>query len=361
MLLAAGGTGGHLFPAHALALALAKRGVAVELVSDTRALKFGAQFPARAVHGIPSATPYSGSWLAKIVAAFTLARGALAARKLLRERQPLAVVGFGGYPTVPPLVAAVHLKVPTILHEQNAVMGRANRFLSGSATAIAAGFADMSGLDAGLQSKLSFVGNPLRPMVLEAAALPAPTGEDGLLHLLVTGGSQGARVMSDVTPQAIASLPAEARARLRVVQQARQEDCERVAAAYTAAGVVHEVAAFFDDLPLRMAAAQLVIGRAGASTVCELAAVGRACILVPLPGALDQDQAGNAAVLAKPGAADVLTQAEFTPERLAGLLREALEAPDVLTERGQAAKTVGVLDAADRLAALVIRVANIQL
>ncbi len=360
VLVAAGGTGGHLFPAEALSHALKKRGVPVELVSDSRALKYGADCPARAVHAIPAATPSGGSILGKALAALTLARGTFVARGLLRRIKPLAVVGFGGYPTVPPLLAAAQLKIPSILHEQNAVMGRANRFLGAGATAIATGFPEISGLDPRVAAKTTHVGNPLRPMVIEAAGLPAPSTDDGLLRLLVTGGSQGARVMSDIVPPALAALPAEARARLRVVQQARPEDCERVIAVYREAGVAHEVAAFFTDLPMRIAASHLVIGRAGASTVSELAAIGRACVLVPLPGSLDQDQAGNAAVLAKTGAADVVLQKDFTPAALGALLLEALDRPEVLTERGQAARTVGVLDAADRLAALVIRVASIE-
>ena len=360
VLLAAGGTGGHLFPAEALAHALQKRGVPVELVSDNRALKFGADFPARAVHSVASATPSSGSMFAKLSAGLTLARGLMQARRLVRKIQPLAVVGFGGYPTVPLLLAAAQCNIPVILHEQNAVMGRANRFLSARANAIATGFPDLTGFDARIQSKLTHVGNPLRPMVLEAAALHSPGFDDGILRLLVTGGSQGARVMSDIVPVGVSQLPPEARARLFVTQQARPEDCERVIAAYKAAGVAREVAAFFKDLPLRIAQSHLVIGRAGASTVSELAAIGRACILVPLPGSLDQDQAGNAEVLAKPGAADVILQNDFSPDAVADLLREALDQPEVLTERGEAAKTVGVLDAADRLASLVMRVANIQ-
>lgn len=359
VLLAAGGTGGHLFPAEALAYALAGRGVPVELVSDSRALIFGSAFPARAVHSVASATPSGGSIFDKLSAGFTLARGVLAARKLLRAHPPLAVVGFGGYPTVPPMLAAAQFNIPAILHEQNSVMGRANRFLSARATAIATGFADLTLFDARLRDKITHVGNPLRPMVIEAAGLPAPGFDDGFLRVLVTGGSQGARVMADIVPQAIALLAPGARARLVIVQQARPEDIERVVAAYVAAGVQHDVAAFFQDLPLRIARAHLVIGRAGASTVSEIAAIGRACILVPLPGALDQDQAGNAAVLAKPGAADLVMQADFTPQRLADLLSEALDQPEVLTERGAAAKTVGILDAADRLAALVMRVAKI--
>ncbi len=359
ILLAAGGTGGHLFPAEALALALQKHDVPVELVSDDRALKYGADFPARAAHAVAAATPSGGSLFHKAAAAFTLARGTWAARGLLRKINPLCVVGFGGYPTVPPLLAAAQLKIPSLLHEQNAVMGRANRFLSANATAIATGFPDIAGLDPRIAAKTRHVGNPLRPMVLEAAELPAPGFEDGLLRLLVTGGSQGARVMSDIVPAAAALLSADKRLRLRVVQQARAEDCGRVAAAYQAAGMEAEVSAFFTDLPLRIARSHLVIGRAGASTVSELAAIGRACILVPLPGALDQDQAANARVLEAPGAADVIAQSDFTPPALARLLAEALDAPEVLTERGCAARTAATLDAADRLAALAMRIAGI--
>lgn len=359
VLLAAGGTGGHLFPAQALAVALRARGVAVELVTDDRALKYGAEFPARAIHSVRSATPTGGSVLSKAAAVLSLARGAVQARKLISGLDPLAVVGFGGYPTVPPLVAARWLKVPSVLHEQNAVMGRANRFLSGMVDAIATGFPTLKGAGATPQSKLHYTGNPVRPAVLEAARIPFATQGHGL-RLLVTGGSQGARVMSDVVPAAIALLSPEQRARVTLVQQARGEDEARVRAAYEKLGFAAEVAPFFSDLPRRIAQAHLVIARAGASTVSELAVIGRPSILVPFPHALDQDQAANAALLAQTGAATVIPQTSFTPETLAQHIVQALGDPGLLEQRAAAAAATGVHDAAERLADLVIRVARID-
>src|SRR5271165_2167389 len=194
ILLAAGGTGGHLFPAAALASALIKRGAAVELATDDRALKYGQDFPARTVHAFPSATTTGAGALSKAQAALTLAAGVAVALMKLAPIRPRAVVGFGGYPTVPPLFAAWLLGIPTVLHEQNAVMGRANRFLSGLASTIALGFPELKGADARLKKKARFTGNPVRPAVMAAAATPYPDVAGRRLNLLVTGGSQGARV-----------------------------------------------------------------------------------------------------------------------------------------------------------------------
>ncbi|MBL8587540.1 MAG: undecaprenyldiphospho-muramoylpentapeptide beta-N-acetylglucosaminyltransferase [Methylobacteriaceae bacterium] len=355
VLLAAGGTGGHLFPAQALAVALAARGVPVELVTDERALKYGGEFPARAFHTIAAATPTGGSLISKALAVLKLMRGTIAARRLVARVRPRAVVGFGGYPTVPPMLAARQLKIPSILHEQNAVMGRANRFLSGAVDAIATGFPTLSGVAEAARGKLRHVGNPLRPAVLAAAAAPYP--DDSSLCVVVTGGSQGARVMSDVAPAAIALLSAEQRARVKLTQQARGEDEARVREAYAKLGFAAEIAPFFADLPARMAGAHLVVARAGASTVSELAAIGRACVLVPFPHALDQDQAANARALEQAGAATVIPQSDFSPQRLAQDLVEALEDPATLKLRADAARAVAVLDAADRLADLVLEIA----
>ena len=358
ILLAAGGTGGHLFPAESLATALRARGLRVELATDARALKYGGSFPADAIHAIPAATPSGGSILAKAGAALTLARGVLVAGGVVKRVKPRAVVGFGGYPTVPPLIAARRQGVVTIIHEQNAVMGRANRFLAAGATAIATGFEKLAGVDARVLAKATHVGNPVRAAVVEAARAPWVDPLDGLLRLLVTGGSQGARVMSDITPPAIALLSPERRARLRVTQQARGEDLARVRDAYARLGVEAVVEPFFADLPARMAAAHLVVARAGASTVSELAVIGRGSILVPLPGALDQDQAANAATLGAVGAATVIMQPDFTPERLAGEINARLDNPDLMRYAAEAARRQGVPDAAERLAEFVIRVAG---
>jgi UDP-N-acetylglucosamine--N-acetylmuramyl-(pentapeptide) pyrophosphoryl-undecaprenol N-acetylglucosamine transferase len=358
IVIAAGGTGGHLFPAQALAAALRVRGAVVELATDERALKYGGDFPARAIHAIPSATPTGAGVMSKARAALVLARGVLAARRLLKQIAPRAVIGFGGYPTVPPLVAAAWLGLPTLLHEQNAVMGRANRFLAGRVGLIATGFPDLRGIDAALAKKTRYTGNPVRPAVIAAAALPCPNFADGRLRVLVTGGSQGARVMADVVPEALALLEDGERARLRLTQQARGEDKMRVAAACSRLSFPVEIAEFFPNLPERIAGSHLVIGRAGASTVSELAVIGRPSLLVPFPHALDQDQAANAAVLAAAGAAEIVPQKDFTPQRLAEALRKGLADPGALAAGAEAAKKVGAPDAAERLADLVLEVAR---
>jgi UDP-N-acetylglucosamine--N-acetylmuramyl-(pentapeptide) pyrophosphoryl-undecaprenol N-acetylglucosamine transferase len=357
VLLAAGGTGGHLFPAASLAAALARRGIAVDLATDDRALKYGADFPARAIHPIPSATTTGAGMTSKALATLTLGVGVVSALGLLRRLRPRAVVGFGGYPTVPPLIAAWLMGAPSVLHEQNAVMGRANAFLAARVTLIATGFPDLEGVAGGARAKTRYTGNPVRPAVVEAAKAPYPDRADGRLRVLITGGSQGARIMSDVAPAALALLGAEERGRIRLTQQARGEDKARVASACAALGFPVEIAEFFADLPQRIAGAHLVVGRAGASTVSELAVIGRPSILVPFPHALDQDQAANAAVLAASGAATVIPQPEFTPERLAELLRRALNEPASLAAAAAAAKAVGVADAAERLADLVMGIA----
>jgi UDP-N-acetylglucosamine--N-acetylmuramyl-(pentapeptide) pyrophosphoryl-undecaprenol N-acetylglucosamine transferase len=353
VLLAAGG---HLFPAEALAVVLGKRGVTVDLATDVRAAHF--QFPARDVHLIPSATVRGRDPLSLARTAWLLARGTLKAWTTIGRIRPAVVVGFGGYPTVPPLWAAALRGVPTILHEQNGVMGRANRLLASRVTAIATGFRVLSHIDARVQSKITFTGNPVRPLVIEAAGIPYAAPEaDGTIRLLVFGGSQGARVMSDVVPAAIGLLSADIRARLHIVQQARPEDIDAVAAQYAKLGVAISCAAFFSDLPVRMAAAHLVVSRSGASTVAELSAIGRPAILVPLPHALDQDQFANAGVLQDAGGAIRIVQKDFTPERLAAEIAGLAGDPKALKRMAEAAKSAGTVDAAERLADLVMKVA----
>lgn len=357
VLLAAGGTGGHLFPAQALAEVLRARGMEVQLVTDTRAQKYSGAFPASQVHAVPSATPAGGGVMGKAWAALVLARGVLAARVLIREVQPSVVVGFGGYPTVPPLIAASQLKVPCLLHEQNAVMGRANRFLARRVGAIGTGFATLNGVDASIKAKAVDVGNPVRPSVIAASAMPYPAFE-GRLKVLVTGGSQGAKVMSDIVPAAMQALGAQACQQIDLVQQARGEDVARVEAIYAQLGLNAKVQPFFDDLPGQMAQAHLVIARSGASTVSELAVIGRPAILVPFPFALDQDQAANAAEMAQSGAVEVVKQVDFTPQFLSEALLRALANPEDLQNRARAAKKAGRPDAAEKLADLVLRVAQ---
>jgi len=356
VLLAAGGTGGHLFPAEALAVALGQRGITIDLATDHRAAQF--EFAARAVHIIPSATVQGHNPIALARAAALLALGSAKAWTLLGRIKPVVVVGFGGYPTVPPLIAASWRAIPTILHEQNGVMGRANRFLAPRVSAIATGFRSLKNFNRHWQSKLTFTGNPVRPQVVAAAKAPYAAPADGKLRLLVFGGSQGARVMSEVVPAAIALLDAGLGMRLSIVQQARAEDLETVRATYARLGVVAEVASFFPDLPARMAAAHIVISRSGASTVAELSAIGRPAILVPLPNALDQDQLANAGVLEAAGGAVRIEQPDFTAERLAREITTLSNDPARLVRMAQAAKSAGTVDAAGRLADLVIKVAG---
>jgi UDP-N-acetylglucosamine--N-acetylmuramyl-(pentapeptide) pyrophosphoryl-undecaprenol N-acetylglucosamine transferase len=356
ILLTAGGTGGHLFPAEALANALKASGARVALATDERANAYAGSFPADEIVEIPSATPSGRSVPQMAKAALLLGAGTLKAIPAIRRLKPAVVVGFGGYPTVPPVVAASLLRVPVVIHEANGVMGRANRLLARWASVIATGFPGVRGIPAGVPGRIVHTGNPIRPAVLEASKQTYPVlSPDGKLHLLVVGGSQGARVMSDVVPPAMELLMPEIRSRLVICQQARGEDLERVRSHYGRLGVTFEAEPFFRDLPQRLAQSHLVVSRSGASTVAELAVIGRPSILVPLPGALDQDQAANAKTLGDVGAAIVLPQTEFTPERLAAEIRGFVERPDRLTEAAAAAHSTGITDAAERLAQAVLQ------
>ena len=352
VVLAAGGTGGHLFPAESLARELNARGLPVVLISDDRVTEFSAAFPADAIHQVTSGTVTGKGLPGKIKGVIALGRGILESRSLLARLKPSVVVGFGGYPTVPPMLAASFAGIPTVLHEQNAVMGRANRFLSKRVSRVATGFPIGGGS--------VHVGNPVRQSVINAALLPMPPLEPGgTLKLLVFGGSQGARIMGEIVPPALALLSPQKRARLQVTQQVRQEDLDSVRAEYARLGVTAECSPFFRDLPERMAGSHLVIARAGASTVAELCVIGRASILVPLPGALDQDQAANAAIVANAGGADVMRQgSQFTPALLAERLSAFLDGPETLAAMGAKAHAIGIHDAASRLADVVLDVAG---
>lgn len=354
VMLAAGGTGGHLFPAFALAEELARRGYAVDLATDMRGDRYGTGFPARAVYKIPSATLAGRSPLALARTAATLARGVGEAWRLLGRVRPAVVIGFGGYPSFPPLIAARMRRIPTALHEQNAVLGRANRLLARRVDAVATSFAATRFLDGPLAAKARFTGNPVRDVVIAAAGEPYRVPEAGEpFRLLVFGGSQGARILADVVPQALADLPGPLRRRLEVVQQARDEDLARVVAAYRAAGISATVQPFFRDLPRRMAASHLVIGRSGASSVAELTVIGRPSILVPLPHALDNDQLQNATRLAESGGAWCIEQKDLSPQRLGAEIAGLAAEPGRLAAAAEAARRAGRPDAVARLAELI--------
>jgi UDP-N-acetylglucosamine--N-acetylmuramyl-(pentapeptide) pyrophosphoryl-undecaprenol N-acetylglucosamine transferase len=357
VLLAAGGTGGHLFPAEALAQALAARGITVDLATDSRAERYGQKFPARHIHVIASATVRARDPISLARTAALLGIGSMQALRLLGRIDASIVVGFGGYPTVPPVLAASLRRIPTIIHEQNAVIGRANRFLAPRVTAIATGFAGVLEHDARLAGKSTWTGNPVRPAVIAAAAMPYVTPDfKEPLRLIVFGGSQGARIMADIVPPAIERLEPFLQLRLSIVHQAREEDLGRVKEVYGRARIPAEVAPFFADLPARIAVGHIVVARSGASTVAELATIGRPAILVPLPHALDQDQSANAGVLANAGAAIRLPQSEFTPDRLAAEISALASSPQRLAAMAAAARSQGSIDGAERLADLVEKV-----
>ncbi len=359
VLLSAGGTGGHLFPAQALAHEMKRRGWSVYLGTDGRAERFAGEFPADDIFVIPSATLGSKNPLALIKTIWTIWKGVREAGRVIAKVKPDAVVGFGGYPTLPPVFAASRRKVPTIIHEQNAVMGRANRALSRLVDAIAGGFLQASGPHA---DKVVETGNPVRQAVLDVANVDYVAPSDGgRIGLLVFGGSQGARYFSDTVPEAVALLPEVLRSRLDIVQQARPEDQSRVLERYRDLGVDADIAPFFADLPERMAGSHLVVSRSGASTVLELSIIGRPAILVPLPHALDDDQGHNAQVLIGADAAIMRRQQDgFDAEALAIELEAMLHDPRRLAKMAASAKSTGKPDAVLLLADLVEAIASGQ-
>jgi UDP-N-acetylglucosamine--N-acetylmuramyl-(pentapeptide) pyrophosphoryl-undecaprenol N-acetylglucosamine transferase len=360
ILLAAGGTGGHLFPAEALGVELIRRGLRVRLVTDSRALRYSGLFSKDMIDVVPSETMRGRSpWQLARTGAM-LAAGTAVAFNLIRRLRPAAVVGFGGYPTVPPLLAARLAGIPGIIHDANAVLGRANRFLSRHVSAIATSLPGVLDRDPALAGKTTTVGTPMRPAVLAAAAAAyQPPEATGPFRLLVVGGSQGARVMSDIVPGAIERLEPALWNRLILTQQVREEDMTRVRAVYDRLRIHAELAPFFADLPARLASNHLTVSRSGAGTVAELAAIGRPSILVPLPGAIDQDQFANAGVLSQAAGALRIVQADFTPTRLAAEISALAAEPARLAAMAAAARAVGRLDAAERLADLVVKVAVI--
>lgn len=359
VLLAAGGTGGHVFPAEALAHTLKARGYSVHLVTDSRAERYAGKFPADEIHVVPSATLGSKNPVSVARSLWKLWVGLRSARKLVAKLKPVAVVGFGGYPTVPPLLASTGLGVPSIIHEQNAVMGRANKALAGRVKAIAGGFLPTA--SGQYAEKTIATGNPVRPPVLHASEIPyTPSQQGEPFNLVVFGGSQGAQFFSGAVPAAICLMSDAQRSRLTVTQQARPEDKDSVIASYKKLGVKADVSPFFGDMAARIGDADLVISRSGASTVSELSVIGRPSILVPYPHALDHDQAANAAALSAAGGARVIKQAELSPQKLSGLLVSALAEPERLAETAAAARATGKPNAADALADLVEAVANGQ-
>ncbi len=360
-LLAAGGTGGHLIPAFALAVELLARGHRVALITDERGAAIPGMPPEVAAHVLPAGRMQARDPLGWVRGLRGILRGRAMARALIDEFRPSAVIGFGGYPALPTLLAARSAGVPTVLHEQNAVFGRVNRFFARQVDAIATAFARVDRLAAAYAGKVTLVGNPVRAEVLALRDRPFPaTDADGPLHLLVTGGSQGARVLSQVVPAGLALLAEPLRARLRVTQQCRPEDIDAVRTDYAAHGIAADLATYIEDMAGRLADTHVFVGRAGASTIAELTAVGRPAILVPLPIATDDHQTANAREIVAAGGARAIPQPQFTAEALARQI-EALAEPGVLAAAAHAAWNCGYPNAAKDLADLVERFGGVPM
>ena len=355
-VLAAGGTGGHMMPAHALAEELILRGHRVALVTDDRGARIPGLFERAQVHVLPAGRLSGGpaGWLR---AARGILTGRAMALRLYETFRPSAVVGFGGYPAFPALLAARRDRIPTLIHEQNAVLGRVNRLVASHVDAIATAYGHVLRLPRGAQDKVEYVGNPVRHEVLALRERPyPPLGEDGIFRLLVTGGSQGAAILSEVVPEGLALLPEHFRRRLQVTQQCRPEDIEAVRGRYAELGIPADLATYMPDLPDRLAWSHLVIARAGASTIAELTAAGRPAILVPLPSATDDHQTANAREMARAGGARMIAQARFTPVELAKQMQKLGLDPDSLANAAMRARAIGRPNAARTLADLVERI-----
>ena len=352
-VLAAGGTGGHLFPAQALAAELMRRGGRVVVMTDGRGQNYGHAFPGAEISTVPAATLAGRTIFGRVAAFGTIGMGVASAFSKLKRLGPRAVVGFGGYPSLPVMVAAWLARVPSAVHEQNAVLGRVNRLVSPLVERIAASlpfarFAPKEG------THIAFTGNPVRgeAVALQSARYEAPHSGSPI-RILVFGGSQGARALSQIVPAALVQLSPDLRARLHITQQCRAEDLAEVEATYRSAGMQAEVAKFFSDLPRRMADSHLVISRSGASTLGELTVIGRPAILIPYPHAMDDHQTANAAVLEKSGAAWLVQERDLNPEKLAGMLGRIFSDPAGLAAHAAAAAALGRADAASCLADLV--------
>ena len=356
IVLAAGGTGGHLFPAQALAEELRRRGYVIHLMTDERVRDYGKAFPAAEIHVVPSATiSLSKPWLlpGRLI---RLYGGYRKARAILRKLAPEAVVGFGGYPSFPPILAASRLGIPSCVHDQNAVMGRANKVLAKAADAVASSFPSLLGLPSGAEHKLTVTGNPVRDIVLQSKAAPYPNFAP--FHLLVFGGSQGAQFFGEFMPKVFEAMSPEERKGIRLTQQVRPENMSQVKALYDDLALDCELNSFFMDMPARIAAAHLVVCRSGASTIAELGVIGRPAIMVPLPHALDNDQLRNAESFAGTGGGWVQPQANLEPRSFAQLLSKLRAEPQTLQRAAAAALTHGRPDAAQRLADLTEKIAR---
>jgi UDP-N-acetylglucosamine--N-acetylmuramyl-(pentapeptide) pyrophosphoryl-undecaprenol N-acetylglucosamine transferase len=356
LVIAAGGTGGHMFPAQALAEAMLARGWRVRLATDARGERYAGGFPAEVERQVTSAGSLSqGSLISRVTAPLAIAAGTLSQITAMRRDPPACVAGFGGYPALPAMAAALLLRLPRLIHEQNGVLGKTNRAFARRVDAVACGTWPTP-VPSGAQALR--IGNPVRASVAAAAGAPYEATEGGRVRLLVIGGSQGAGLFARVVPEALARLPVAEQVRLRVAQQVRPEDMARVTDAYAALGIAAELRGFFDDLPRRLAEASLVISRAGASSIADIAVVGRPAILIPYAAATGDHQAANARGLVEAGGAFMIREAELTAEGLAGTISAVLADPEGAQAMAAASLAQGRPDAAEDLARLVEHLAQ---
>ena len=357
-VLAAGGTGGHMVPAHALAAELRSRGHGVLLITDDRGARFPGLFEGVPVHILPAGRIGGGpvGWLKALN---SIVKGRAQAKRLYREHRPDAVVGFGGYPAFPSLLAASSMKIPTVLHEQNAVLGRVNRLLAGEAEAIGTAYDKVERLKSRNEAKSMLVGNPVREEIARLGELPFPPFDEiAPLKILITGGSQGATILGEVVPEGLGLLQPSLRRRLQIVQQCRPDDIERIRKRYAELGIPAELLTYIEDMPDKLADAHLVIGRAGASTIAELTAAGRPAILIPFAAATDDHQTANAREMTRAGGARTIQQSGFTPVVLARQIEAMAADPVALNNAAARALSVGRPHAARDLADVVERVGN---
>lgn len=358
ILLSAGGTGGHMFPASALAKDLLSRGFRVELVTEARGRKFTGDFGDIPIHMIHSGTLRPG-FAGKVRGVMGLGLGIIQAMQVLKRERPAVVVGFGGYPSFPAVFAAQRMRIPTIIHEQNAILGRANAMLAPKADRIALSMSHIHGLDESDVPRATVTGNPIRDQVAALYSKPYPTVQpDGIIRIVIMGGSLGAHIFSEIMPEALAKLSPAHRSRIEIVQQCRPDDLQAVRAAYENAGIHAELHEFIKDIPGELAQAHLVIGRSGASTVAEVTTAGRPAIFVPYPYHPDQQQKINADAVADVGGAWVMTQNGFTPEAVLARIETFLQNPEILFRAAENARSIGRPDAARRLGNLVTAIAS---
>lgn len=358
VIVAAGGTGGHMVPAHAVAERLRAHGYDVALMTDERGLRYPGLFEGVPRHVLASGT-LNGGIKGKVAALRNILAGTGQAHRIMQGRRPAVVVGFGGYPALPALLAAISLRIPVAIHEQNAVLGRVNRLLARFTTLIATSFRETRRLKPAFLERTVLTGNPVRRDILALRDLPYPEfNETSAFRILVIGGSQGAKVLADVVPAAIDLLPQELKRRVRITQQCREADLDPVRKLYARIGIAAECSAYITDMADKLRWSHLVIARAGASTLAELTAVGRPSILVPLPTAMDDHQTANARDVADAGGARLIPQAAFTPEALAQAIQGWAENPAALLEVAAKAKAAGQPEAAEHLAQLVSRIAE---